>query len=413
MSIFNDYLTKIGKDGYSYDKKKDVPPIFKRKAKKKKTGRIYLTSFSVIAISALALYFHFGYISEPVISESAKPVIYVSKIRYIPKQNNQIEKKEIEKKAQLLDPEKIIAALENTSVKQQPPEHEAIKPKPEPDFSQPEVKSLEKAEIHYQKPEIRKVEPGPQKIEKEIQKVEPEPRKIEGEVQKVEPETQYPELKIGNTIISVRTKFVEENLSKDIKDINYYYQTALLAQNEKHYRKAEKFYLRVLEKKTDHIDALTNLSAVYIHQKRFPDAEQILAKIYKINPVNIRALVNSGIIDIYFKRYEKAKNHFQEALIINPYDESALINLAYLAQIENNAELTEKYYKQLLEVSPDNYEVLLNYASLMEKNSRFDEAIALYQRSLKHDSVKINEQLFKQINTRIKILRYYKFDIEN
>ncbi len=189
-------------------------------------------------------------------------------------------------------------------------------------------------------------------------------------------------------------------------DINHYYQLALMAQKEKDFPEAEKFYRRVLAKDPSHIEALTNLAAAYIHQNKFTDAERTLRKILQIEPKNAKALVNLGIINLKSNQYQQAKHYFQDALRADPKEETALVNLAFLAQRENDIPLTEKYYKQILSISPDNHEILLAYASLLEKGSRFAGALSCYQRSLETEEVKENRQLFDRIKERIRLLNY-------
>ena len=117
--------------------------------------------------------------------------------------------------------------------------------------------------------------------------------------------------------------------------------------------------------------------------------------------------VNLGIINLTFNQREQAKMGFQEALRINPREETALINLAFLAQQENNTALAEKCYKDILSIDSENSEVLLAYASLLEKNSRFAEALSCYQKSLEMPTVIDNEQLYGRVRDRIDLLRYY------
>jgi len=190
-------------------------------------------------------------------------------------------------------------------------------------------------------------------------------------------------------------------------DLNHYFQIGLVAQQDGDFQEAEKFYREVLLQDPAHMDALTNLAAVYIHQKKITDAEKILRKILRIDPKNTKAIVNLGIINLTFNQREQAKMRFQEALRINPREETALINLAFLAQQENNTALAEKCYKDILSIDSENSEVLLAYASLLEKNSRFAEALSCYQKSLEMPTVIDNEQLYGRVRDRIDLLRYY------
>jgi len=190
-------------------------------------------------------------------------------------------------------------------------------------------------------------------------------------------------------------------------DLNHYFQIGLMAQKEDDFQEAEKFYREVLLQDPAHMGALINLAAVYIHQKKTTDAEKTLRKILRIDPKNTKAIVNLGIINLTLNQREQARMRFQEALRINPREETALINLAFLAKQEDNTSLAEKYYKDILSIDSENFEVLLAYASLLEKNSRFKEALSCYQKTLEVPAVIENEQLYGRVRDRIDLLRYY------
>ena len=105
---------------------------------------------------------------------------------------------------------------------------------------------------------------------------------------------------------------------------------------------------------------------------------------------------------------EKAFKHFEKAAVINPEEETALVNLAYLAQQKNDTALTEKYYKQILSIFPDKRDILLAYASLLEKDSRFDEALECYGKTLNLALLDNDESLSGRIRDRIELLKDYK-----
>ncbi len=183
-----------------------------------------------------------------------------------------------------------------------------------------------------------------------------------------------------------------------------FYQAGLQAQHKGDGRIAELYYNKALEEVPKHMDAMINLSALYVQQGRYAEAEKILAEIFAIEPTNSKALVNLGVVSLYQGNESQAAEQFEAALAVNPREENALVNLAYLAEKKRDYLATEGYYRQLLQISPANLEVLLAYAHLLEQQRRFREAIALYTDSLVLDPVKKDRQLYRDISDRIKLL---------
>jgi len=190
-------------------------------------------------------------------------------------------------------------------------------------------------------------------------------------------------------------------------DINDLYQQGLLAQQAGKTQRAAKYYHEVLKQAPGHLDALTNLSAVFIAQGKLAAARQTLGTIRKIDSRNTKALVNLGFIEIREQRYPEAKAFFNQALSIIPSEETALVNLAYIAQMEHDPALAESYFKKIIDYYPGNIDAILNYASLMEQTSRYGTAISLYKQCLGQPGVKNNLELTVRIQNRVKLLSRY------
>jgi Tfp pilus assembly protein PilF len=192
--------------------------------------------------------------------------------------------------------------------------------------------------------------------------------------------------------------------SAELNNSKKFYQAGLNAQQSGDQRAAEIYYIKTLEQQPLHLEAMVNLSALFVQQQRYAEAEELLADIVKIEPSNSKALVNMGVINLYKYNEPLAEELFLAALDANPIEENALINLAYLAERKMDYGLTERYYRQVLQISPDNVEVLLAYGHLLEKEKRYSEARALYGDCLKFDNVKKNRQLYDKITQRMRLL---------
>ncbi|MBW1895243.1 MAG: tetratricopeptide repeat protein [Deltaproteobacteria bacterium] len=181
---------------------------------------------------------------------------------------------------------------------------------------------------------------------------------------------------------------------------NKYYQAGLQAQQGGDLRIAEIFYQKALADSPGHMNAMINLSAIYVQQERYREAEAILWDILGVDRSNSKALVNLGVINLYEGKNKKAEEYFLRALQANPREENGLVNLVYLAEQKKDYAAAEMYYKQLLQISPANLELLLAYGYMLEQQYRYPEAMAVYQESLDLDGVRKNRELFARIMER-------------
>lgn len=186
-----------------------------------------------------------------------------------------------------------------------------------------------------------------------------------------------------------------------------YYQLGLLALQRGDLVAAERYFQDILKIKSTDIDALLNISNVYVRQNRFDEAVIMLERIRQLDPRNVKALDNMGFVAIQRQNPDEAKRFFNEALKINPLDEIALGNLAYLAQTENNSSEAIQHYKKIVSIDPENVDALINYAHLMSQEKSIDHAVRLYRQCLELESVQNNRDLTNKIKHRINLLRGY------
>ncbi|MDX1775818.1 MAG: tetratricopeptide repeat protein [Desulfobulbales bacterium] len=183
-----------------------------------------------------------------------------------------------------------------------------------------------------------------------------------------------------------------------------YYLAGKQAQYKGDVRLAEIYYQKAMAEGPGNLEAMINLSALYVQQQRYSDAEEVLTEILAIEPENSKALVNMGMISLNQGNEFHAEERFNAALDANPQEENALVNLAYLAEKNGDHAATESYYRQLLQISPENLEVLLAYGHLLEGVGRYTEAISLYSEALGHGRVKKDKRLHGKISERVRIL---------
>ena len=130
--------------------------------------------------------------------------------------------------------------------------------------------------------------------------------------------------------------------SIDGKNIYLNYISYHLQEN---YDEAEKNYLNAI--KTGNVEAMTDLSTIYIKQRKYNEAEKLLLK--AIEGKDILAYNNLGIV--YFKQgnYDKAKNLFLKSIEMGNIEESAL-NLGKIFLELKDYPNAKKYYKMVADL---------------------------------------------------------------
>ena len=207
----------------------------------------------------------------------------------------------------------------------------------------------------------------------------------------------------------VETLSKVERVEPSIEVAQSYYQLGLVALQEGKLKDAEHFLLETLNYTPNDINALLNLSSVYIQQERLELAVRTLESIRKIDPENVnKSLNNLGYVALKRKDYKQARFYFEEALAINPFDEPALINLAYVAQAEDNRIEALRCYEKIISINPENGNVLINAAHLFAQEGQIDRAIQLYTRSLTLKSVQNDRGLTNKIKQRISLMIDYE-----
>ncbi len=186
-----------------------------------------------------------------------------------------------------------------------------------------------------------------------------------------------------------------------------YYQLGIIALSEGNLVDAAHYFDNALKHKPKDVNALLNLSNVYIRQNRLDAAEKVLQKIQELDSRHTKSLDNLGVIALRRGERNRARELFLKALQLNAADEIALINLGYLAQIDEQTIDAVRYYDQILVLNPENSEALLNLAHLKERGGEMDRAVTLYNQALTILNVQNDPGLAQKIKNRINLIRRY------
>jgi tetratricopeptide (TPR) repeat protein len=215
---------------------------------------------------------------------------------------------------------------------------------------------------------------------------------------------QLPEEGLPSVKTVVTTPELNEPIETPLDVAQNYYQLGLITLQEGELSDAEKYFREALKCAPNHVNALLNLSNVYIQQKRFDSAAKTLETCLQFDPDHVKALDNLGYIALRQRNYKEARRYYEAALLRDPVDEVALVNLAYLAQSENDRVEALRWYEKLISINPEDGRALVNAAHLMAQEGQIERAIQLYNRCLTLKGVQNDRNLVQKIRQRIKVM---------
>ncbi len=399
MSLIYDYLKIQGKNGSDVDV--EIPPALMRRdsSKPKRPSFLLILGSCLIGVLLLFLVYKIFYPAQnvkiavhadppaPLQALPDKPAVTAG----VPQKTDVI--KEVERRATRQDMVQVIQVF------------------PEPEKSKSVNASSSRsaiAETSSERQEIMGKKPvQPLELESEIMKITfPENMPVYTEPQdSVEKVAAVLSRPTGRSAAADAKNYPSSGVSSGAREKSKkFYQAGLQAQHKGDGRIAEIYYKRALEEAPGHMEAMINLSALYVQQERYHEAEEILAVILAIEPTNSKALLNMGVVSLFQGNESRAEAQFGAALDANPLEENALVNLAYLAEKNRDYAATEMYYRELLQIAPDNLEVLLAYGHLLEEQGRYPEALALYGETLELGPVKKDRRLHSRISDRMRLL---------
>lgn len=117
-------------------------------------------------------------------------------------------------------------------------------------------------------------------------------------------------------------------------------------------------------------------------------ALKLFQEVLAIVPESVDARRNMAKIYLELRNLEKAKKHLYECLQLDPKDVWSSVMLGNIyARNEGNLEVGAFYYEKSLENHPDDPMVLCNYAALMVEKGEFQNAEALFKKTLQIEGV--------------------------
>tara|TARA_B100000787_G_scaffold170181_1_gene164614 strand:- start:4008 stop:6200 length:2193 start_codon:yes stop_codon:yes gene_type:complete len=181
-------------------------------------------------------------------------------------------------------------------------------------------------------------------------------------------------------------------------------------------KKAENFYMEILEIEPTHPDANHNLGILKVsfnkfssslklfktaidvnpsneqywnsyanaltREKKFIDAEKSYKKIIKLNTNNFEAYSNLGSVLLKLKKFEESEDMLQKAIILNSNYPEAYCNLGATQEALGKLKDSEKNFNKAIKLKPNFFNAHFNLGSILLKLNRLEESKESLQRAI-------------------------------
>ena len=146
---------------------------------------------------------------------------------------------------------------------------------------------------------------------------------------------------------------------------------------------AKQIYEKILQKQSNHFDALQLLGTIYTQVKQHEVSLQYFDKALQINKTNSEVFNNRGIVLQNLKRLDEALTSYEEALRIKPDYADAFYNRGNVLKDLKRLDEALTSYEEALRIKPDYAEALNNRGMALKDLKRLDEALTSYEEALR------------------------------
>ena len=180
-------------------------------------------------------------------------------------------------------------------------------------------------------------------------------------------------------------------------------QEGLALHRQGRFAGAKQIYEKILQKQSNHFDALQLLGAIYMQVKQYEMSLQFFDKALQIAKTNAAVFNNRGITLKELKRFDDALTSYDEALRIKPDYVEALNNRGVILNELKRFDDALTSCDEALRIKPDYAEALNNRGNALQELKRFDDALTSYDEALR-----IKPDYAKALNNRGNLLKELK-----
>ncbi len=142
---------------------------------------------------------------------------------------------------------------------------------------------------------------------------------------------------------------------------------AWLELSEENYKKAESWFLHLLQSQTDNPELLRGLGDCFVNQHRYKEAVKLYSQGLALQPKSADLLNSLGVVNIKQNQSEQGIDFFKRCLNLNPEHIDAQFNLGVSLQQQGELELAQEYLESVLKSDPHRYEAYFNLVFLCKK----------------------------------------------
>lgn len=144
-------------------------------------------------------------------------------------------------------------------------------------------------------------------------------------------------------------------------------------------QEAERYFELALSLNPQNLDALNNLSILYLNAGKSEQAEALLQQVLALQPDSLAALNILGVLLGRTGRHKAGESLLRQAVTLNPGFADAWQNLGVNLSCQGMWAEAEQAYRNLLQLTPDNVEAKLNLGLLLLSLGRYAEGWPLHE----------------------------------
>lgn len=166
-----------------------------------------------------------------------------------------------------------------------------------------------------------------------------------------------------------------------------YFALAKTCQQEGKMIPALSCYEKVLQLNPNHVEALSNVAAIFVPQyDQHVEAEKLLLRALALKPDLVEAYINLGVLYLRLGRFLESEQKLKQAITFDTHAIEAYMNLGLTLYCQNKISEATSYFKKALSLDPQSHIVKWNYSQALLKNGDYELGWKYYENRLKTDT---------------------------
>lgn len=166
------------------------------------------------------------------------------------------------------------------------------------------------------------------------------------------------------------------------ESVEHFLATAEADLESQDYDRAERGFIKAIEKDPRNEQAFAGLGRLYLAQKKFKEAQETYRFLTKHYPENASYHSSLGQALHSLGRHNRAAAAYRLAIELEPDNARRYVNLGLSYAAMNNHEEALEQYRQAMALEPENVQVLTVYAEALVEQGDKEEAIEILEKVL-------------------------------